>query len=463
MRVPCYVRADDAAAADEENTLFLGVEATAVAAPLVFAADGSVRQEAGFGSVPVGQLVMRAVTLRSRLPYPLPLRADALDPTGPFSLLNALPTVPPNGTAEIQVRFRPGREATSAEELVLSAEGETAVELRVRLKGTGVSPTLKLQGAGKDGKAAKKGEEAAEVPKVEIGGGRASRSLHLGDVLVGDEAEAVVEVVNTSQFALTFALRPEGRGHGNRGALPPFDAAPCEARIAEGGSQLITARFTPDHAGDSFFELLEIEVPNQREANLLLLRGRAHACAGYLLSPEQQREGGDGVLDVPPQDLLALPKAAPTGDGGGEAATGDGGGPPAPRLIELQLVPDGETAGTATLIVGHCKSSKGDVKPAALEFSFEGLSDEAQRRGFSVEPAKGTVEPGATKAVTVSFAPSADAVKGSELGLIASFGVAQWAEAELKCVLKGGNPPPEQPETRIAIQGYIAAEGVAGS
>ena len=127
-----------------------------------------------------------------------------------------------------------------------------------------------------------------------------------------------------------------------------------------------------------------------------------------------------------------------------------------PRFIP-KLVPDGETAGTATLVVGHCKSSKGDVKPAALEFSFEGLSDEAQRRGFSVEPAKGTVEPGATKAVTVSFAPSADAVKGSELG------VAQWAEAELKCVLKGGNPPPEQPETRIAIQGYIAAEGVAGS
>ena len=127
-------------------------------------------------------------------------------------------------------------------------------------------------------------------------------------------------------------------------------------------------------------------------------------------------------------------------------------------------MPDGETAGTATLIVGHCKSSKGDVKPAALEFSFEGLSDEAQRRGFSVEPAKGTVEPGATKAVTVSFAPSADAVKGSELGLIASFGVAQWAEAELKCVLKGGNPPPERDpaiETRIAIRyarGYIAAE-----
>ena len=53
-----------------------------------------------------------------------------------------------------------------------------------------------------------------------------------------------------------------------------------------------------------------------------------------------------------------------------------------------------------------CFGTDDDVKPAALEFSFEGLSDEAQRRGFSVEPAKGTVEPGATKAVTVSFAPS---------------------------------------------------------
>ena len=43
-----------------------------------------------------------------------------------------------------------------------------------------------------------------------------------------------------------------------------------------------------------------------------------------------------------------------------------------------------------------------------------------------------------------------------ELGVIASFGVSQWAEARVKCVLKGGNPPPALPETDILLKGYIS-------
>eukprot|EP00965_Chrysotila_dentata_P243792 6205615-Pleurochrysis_carterae.AAC.2 len=40
--------------------------------------------------------------------------------------------------------------------------------------------------------------------------------------------------------------------------------------------------------------------------------------------------------------------------------------------------------GTAQIAVGHVKPVSLDVKTAPLEFSFEGLSDEAQRNGFSV-------------------------------------------------------------------------------
>ena len=60
------------------------------------------------------------------------------------------------------------------------------------------------------------------------------------------------------------------------------------------------------------------------------------------------------------------------------------------------------------------------------------------------------------KEVLVTFALKAEAIKSSELGLIASFGVSQWAEASLKCVLKGGSPPPVMPETEILLKGYIA-------
>merc|ERR1712110_600622 len=84
-----------------------------------------------------------------------------------------------------------------------------------------------------------------------------------------------------------------------------------------------------------------------------------------------------------------------------------------------------------------------------------GFTDEVARRGFSIEPAKGTVEPGSTREVVVSFALKPEAIKGSELGLIASFGVSQWAEAVVTCVLKGGNPPCSAPETQILLKGFI--------
>ena len=97
-----------------------------------------------------------------------------------------------------------------------------------------------------------------------------------------------------------------------------------------------------------------------------------------------------------------------------------------------------------------------DVKAVPLEFSFEGLDDEATRRGFSIDPIKGTIKEGETQVVTVSFTLREEAVAGTELGVIASFGVSQWAEAHLKCVLKGGNPAPLIPETEIHLKGYIA-------
>ena len=66
--------------------------------------------------------------------------------------------------------------------------------------------------------------------------------------------------------------------------------------------------------------------------------------------------------------------------------------------------------------MGNLKPSSLDPKdkPAPFEFSFEGLSDEASKRGFSIEPMKGAVEAGGTKEVLVSFAPNPDAVRGSD-------------------------------------------------
>ena len=66
--------------------------------------NGRVRQKLQFGAVPVGQLQMQTVMVRNQTDAEVQLEALPLDPTGPFSLLSALPKLPPHGAQELQVQ-----------------------------------------------------------------------------------------------------------------------------------------------------------------------------------------------------------------------------------------------------------------------------------------------------------------------------------------------------------------------
>ena len=66
--------------------------------------NGRVRQKLQFGAGPVGQLQMQTVMVRNQTAAEVQLEALPLDPTGPFSLLSALPTLPPHGAQELQVQ-----------------------------------------------------------------------------------------------------------------------------------------------------------------------------------------------------------------------------------------------------------------------------------------------------------------------------------------------------------------------
>ena len=471
--VSCFVRAEGKPF-HQEHTLFLSVETPVVAAPLGLggAPNSGVRQDLGFDSVPVGQMRMMRVTVVSKCDAPLELTADALDPMGPFSLINALPVVPPRGSAEINVRFLPSRQLPARETLTLRAGG---CQLKVFLGGWGVSPTLRLDvpdaGAApakppaKGAKDAPAEPAAADDKRVRLGTSsgtgsaqRRASMCHMGDLLVGDESTSKVVIENTSEFALRYHLQTLGMGHSNNGPLPPFDVTPCEAEIEGGKSLELTVTFSPDHASDAFWQLLEVSVPNQEaEPHLLLIRGRCTASAGFLLAPEQQPIDGPALMTSPARDLLGLPAPA-------ASASGLVAGVSCSRQLVLQLVPSGaEGVGTTSLLIGHAAPrTLADIKPAPLEFSFEGLDDEAVRRGFSIDPIKGSLKEGETAVITVSFTLKEEAMAGTELGVIASFGVSQWAEAHVKCLLKGGNPAPLMPETEIQLKGYIAGRNADG-
>lgn len=132
-------------------------------------------------------------------------------------------------------------------------------------------------------------------------------------------------------------------------------------------------------------QLLEVSVPNQKKAQLLLVRGRAWACAGFVLSPHQLLLTPEVLLTTPPQDLLFLPSRG----GGGEE----------PSNLEIELTPSEGGSASAVMIIGHVRSSKAEAKPGLLEYNIEGLTDDVNQRGFSVDLPKGTVEAGATKQV----------------------------------------------------------------
>ena len=140
---------------------------------------------------------------------------------------------------------------------------------------------------------------------------RKASMCHMGDLLIGDESEATVMIEITSEFALRYVLVTLGSGHSNDGPLPPFDVTPCEAEIQGGKSLELTVRFSPDHASDAFWQLLEVSVPNQEaEPHLLLVRGRCTASAGFLLAPEQQPIDGPALMRLPARDVIGLPAPA---------------------------------------------------------------------------------------------------------------------------------------------------------
>lgn len=457
--IPCFIRPTGTSFTDRSTTLYVEVHTTCVA-PSLLLGNGFVHQTVDFGAVPLGQEEPVLIKVRSLLDRSTRLFAQPLAPSGPFSLVNGAPELGPHGSAELFLRFKPTLQVDSMEQLVLRAAGANGEPLRlvVSLKGSGVSPMLRLTppslppaAAGAKAPPVALPDAVADVPVVSLGRARESSAIHLGDVLAGAQLTRTVDLANESDFAVKFVLKSVRRGHANLGPFGAFDVLPAEAAIPAGGVQRLTLTFSPDHAGVHFFELFELAMAGGTSGEgtqMLLLSGRAWSSGGYVLPPALSGLQGEALLSAPAQDVLELAAAS-------AAAAASGGGAEADEIV-LELVPGADGTASCSLTFGNIKAGDAGAKPSALEVSFEGLSDDAAKRGFSIQPMKMTVEPGTTKQAVFNFALRREALRGTELGLIASFGVPQWAEARLRAVMKGGFPAMVHPELPILMKGYIS-------
>mmetsp|Transcript_13263 Transcript_13263/g.44213 ORF Transcript_13263/g.44213 Transcript_13263/m.44213 type:complete len:1380 (-) Transcript_13263:173-4312(-) len=445
--VCCYVRpsggASDAPA--PHTSFFLEVETTSVAAGVVLS-NGLVRQSVDFGNVPVDQTREVVVAVQSRLALPAHLALEPLCPAGPFSVLNAPPALEPGASAELTLRYKPVAPVPSFETLIVATEGACGEPLRLTLslRGSGDSPLLRLV-------------PEEEAPPVSFGPAAApTRAVHVGDVLVADRATRSFDLVNESAFPVTFALRAVKSGHANLGPLPPFDVSPTAGEIPPGGAQPLSFTFAPDHASVHFFQLVEVAMAGGSDAGepsapllQLFVTGRAWLSSGFVLPPAMS--GAQSLLAPPPLDVSA---AAEGGDAAAAASE------EAEEMV-IELAPSGG-GGKAVYELTFGNASSEAKKPPPLEVSFEGLSEEAVQVGFSVEPKKLSVEAGATKTATLSFELGESALQGTQLGLIASLGMTQWAEARLKVLCKGGAPAMHQPEWPLLLKGLVLGRAATG-
>ena len=368
-----------------------------------------------FGDVAVGARATRPVTLRNDTDEKLTVRASAPDHEGVFAALSALRPLAPRSSLEIKMEFAPATAAAYAETLTL----ETSLRaIRVAMRGAGVDPRLRVEP-----------EDVVDV----------------GDALVGDQKNATVDVSNPSAFPVSYRVELRDVEAPGRTSRCPFVCVPAGGRLAPGESVAVTVSFAPTAPGafglDAMFRATLAVVSDGTSAETTRrVVARCWSEGGFVAGADDDRDappeatGARGVFAtaalLPRVDVLRAPLVRPDR----ERVTFT-----APKAIR-----PGEST-TTTIRVGSVAESGGGGAPVA--FAFEPLDHDAVARGWRLEPAEGTVQPGDIENVVVTFEPP----ETVSAGHLAYHGVAEWVETTTTCRLKGGDPAPSEEDGREIV------------
>ncbi|KAJ3586735.1 hypothetical protein NHX12_013129, partial [Muraenolepis orangiensis] len=352
--VPCFVSDGDLpmdhpqaqAAWSPQNILYLELQCPAIQPPLVVISH-SGQNTIDFQQVAVGQKVVHKMTVENISKEYLDLSSSILDLSGPFLLLNALRPLTPGGRHTMVLAFSPTLGKRYRETLEVRCRQMT---LEVMLRGEGVEPLLTYCNPSGQG-----GDDG--------GGGL----LDFGYILERDSASQVIKLRNRCSIEVRYrvlqaSLGPPAAlpaallqgypwtqpvvGTQNHSGRCVFSVTPVGGAVGAGESQDLTVSFQPDHPSVHYGDRLTVELMSKT------------------------------VVSLGPLVLLTL--VAESSHAGGLQ----------PAVQELTV---------------------GCVRPARPlkkngEFYWDSLKS-LQQRGFSVKPSRGTVAPGQTRVITVSWTP----------------------------------------------------------
>ena len=200
-----------------------------------------------FGEVPVALRVSKEILLKNEGIREENLKMQSLTPFGGFCVLNALRKMLPGETKSVVVQFEPLAQQIYEERIVINSE-HTPVS--VFMKGSGVKPEVQIE------------------PEEGL--------LSFGNILVGETYEKSFRIKNISSFQVQFKLMSEVCGVENKKKQVPFLLVPQQALIPANETFEVKIIFQPDFASNDFFDILLIDIPNQKDPKRVYLRGQAH-------------------------------------------------------------------------------------------------------------------------------------------------------------------------------------------
>ncbi|NXE53089.1 CFA74 protein, partial [Casuarius casuarius] len=243
--------------------------------------------------------------------------------------------------------------------------------------------------------------------------------LNMGYVIAKENMTSTFKIENTSTLNLRYSIqldslsstrdkdqqrlpsfmtsslqRTDFVGTQNYNGLSVFSIFPIEGEIVAGKSQDFIVTFSPDHESLYYSDRLKVVLFGKEIAHVIHLKGAARYHPMFV-------EGGI-PLDVPVESLaVTLPMSSQEAAKGGNELVKS-------ILLVLEYI-EGESSvvpAMTELKVGAMRTVQFASKKN-VEFNFDNLPL-LQQKGFTIESAKGTVDRGQVKCISVSWVPPAD-------------------------------------------------------
>ena len=264
--VPCYFKPEDESETSR-STMF--IELTSVTTSKILISDKS---EINFGEISVGFRKVEELLITNLGNTQADLMMDLLPLLGGFNVLNALKSIPPGKTRNIVLQFEPynQQEFKRNDTRKLFNDQTTHEDYRqtLTIHSGQSSISVKLKGS-------------SVKPEVTIN--PADGLLNMGCTLSGEKQEKNFEVKNVSNFSLDFNLKLLASGLKRTDGQEAFLFLPSKGTLKAGENLQIKIIFNPDRVSEDYFNLIKVDVPNQKTERFLHLKGACFPRQAYVI------------------------------------------------------------------------------------------------------------------------------------------------------------------------------------